>query len=300
MLEIYNSQRMIYYLVFPFFYLIGVMPESFKRGLARFLYWVLYTVAHYRVGVVRDNLLRSFPEKSDAQRLEIERKFYRHLADVFLETILMATMSAKKISEKIDFINKEQIEKYTKGRSWIAAMAHYGSWEYTTSWGLYSQHDKVLAVYRPLASKSFDKLFRRSRSRFGVEPVAMEHVARELVSHRSKGENITLALIADQNPPPVPAQNWVDFLGQETLFFGGTEKLARKFSMPVAFMHIDKFEQGHYKAWFEIIYDGDQELPPGEITRRYVAKLEAMIREKPELWMWSHRRWKHTPPSKNE
>lgn len=289
---------MTYYIVFPLFYVVSIMPYRIQRALASLFYYVLYKGVHYRLPVVRENLERSFPEKSQGERREIERKFYRHLADIFLETILMATISADKIKERIEFINKEQIERYTASRSWISAMAHYGSWEYTTSWGLHSTHDKVLAVYRPLADKGFDRFFRRARSRFGVEPVAMESVARELVRCNGAGLKVTLALIADQTPPP-DTHNWIEFLGQPTLFFNGMEKLAHKFSMPVAFMHIDKFGDDHYKAWFEIIYDGSEDLPAGEITRRYAAHLESMIRQKPELWMWSHRRWKHSPPQKS-
>ncbi|MEG0814882.1 MAG: lysophospholipid acyltransferase family protein [Mucinivorans sp.] len=287
---------MTYYLVIPLFYLVCLLPRRAQNSMSSLFYWVLYRVVHYRVKVVRSNLENSFPEKSEAERMEIERKFYHHLADVFLETILLATMSAKEIKKRIEFINVEQIERYTAGRSWIAAMAHYGSWEYTISWGLHSKHDKVLAVYRPLVDKGFDRYFRRTRSRFGVDPVAMESVARELVRYNATGTKVTLALIADQNPPRV-SPNWLNFLGQPTLFFNGMEKLAHKFQMPVAFMHVDKFDNGHYKAWMEVIYDGNEKLPDGEITRRYAAKLEEMIRERPELWMWSHRRWKHVPPS---
>lgn len=286
---------MSYYLVYPIFYLVSLLPNKVQRAMSHLFYWVLYRVAHYRLTVVRDNLSRSFPEKSQAELREIEQKFYRHLGDIFLETILMSTISNKDICQRIEFINKEQIERYTKGTSWIAAMAHYGSWEYTISWGLHSKHDKVLAVYRPLSDKGFDHYYRRTRGRFGVKPVAMESVGREIIRANAEGEKITLALIADQNPSS-GSQNWVQFLGQTTLFFNGMEKLAYKFHMPVAFMHIDKFGDDHYKAWFEIIYDGQQELPHGEITRRYASHLEAMIRSKPELWMWSHRRWKHTPP----
>lgn len=290
---------MSYYLVYPIFYLISLLPRKAQRAISHLMYWVLYKVAHYRLNVVRDNLARSFPEKSIQERIEIEQKFYKHLGDIFLETILMATISAKEIDQRIEFINKEQIERYTQNTSWISAMAHYGSWEYTISWGLHSHHDKVLAVYRPLTDKGFDRYYRRTRGRFGVEPVAMDSVGREIIEANNAGRKITLALIADQNPSS-GSQNWVEFLGQPTLFFNGMEKLAQKFHMPVAFMHIDKFGDEHYKAWFEIIYDGQEQLPTGEITRRYASHLEAMIRSKPELWMWSHRRWKHTPPAETK
>lgn len=286
---------MYLYLLYPLFYLISILPRRCRRGASAVLRWVLHDLVHYRVQVVRDNLGRSFPEKSIEELRVIEHKFYAHLADVFIETILVSTIRQKEMIERVDFINKEQIERYTQGRSWISAMAHYGSWEYTTGWGLHSTHDRVLAVYRPLASKTFDRFFRRTRSRFGVQPVAMDRVARTLVECHDRGECVTLALIADQNPPRV-SDNWVRFLGQPTLFFNGMEKLARKFHMPVAFLHMDKFGNDHYKGWFELIYDGQEELPEGEITRRYAMRLEEVIRKRPELWMWSHRRWKHTPP----
>lgn len=288
---------MWYYFVYPLFFVLGHLPDSWQRGFCRLLYWMLYRVVHYRLNVVRDNLLRSFPEKSEEDRLAIEEKFYRHLSDVFFETILMATIRPKKIQQKFEFINKAQIEEYTAGQSWIAVMAHYGSWEYTTSWGLHSSHDKVLAAYKPLTNKNLDNLFHRIRARFGVEPVAMNHVLREMISCRGQKKNITLALIADQNPHYTSeSQVWYDFLGQKTLFFEGADRLARKFSLPVAFLHVDKFEKGDYKAWFEIIYDGKEPIEADEITRRYKEKLEEMIRQRPELWMWSHRRWKHQPP----
>jgi KDO2-lipid IV(A) lauroyltransferase len=47
----------------------------------------------------------------------------------------------------------------------------------------------------------------------------------------------------------------------------------------------------------EEIYDGKENVAQHEITQRYATRLEQMIREQPELWMWSHKRWKHTPES---
>lgn len=287
-------RQMTFYLVYPVFYLIGKMPRGFQVGVAHMLHFLIYRVAHYRVSVVRDNLKKAFAEKSDAELLDIERKFYRQLSDVFVETIVMASISEKRLRERMEFINADQIEAFTASRSWICAMAHYGSWEYTTSWGVHSKHDHTLAVYRPLVNKGFDCYYRQTRARFGVQPVAMEGVGRELFKLHKKGLNTVIALIADQTPPP-SVENWIEFLGRPTSFFEGMERIAVKFSMPIAFLHIDKFDKGQYKGWFEVIYDGTEKLPDGEITRRYAARLEAMIRSRPELWMWSHRRWKWQP-----
>ncbi len=286
---------MNFYVIYPLCWLVGRLPRFMKRWLRSFVYVLLYRWVKYRVEVVRDNLNHSFAELSEEQRLDIERKFYRHLADIFMETISMASISTKKIYNAIEYVNADQIEDMTEGRSWIAAMAHYGSWEYTVNWGLHSRHNKVYAVYHPLKSRAMNRYFLKVRSRFGVTPIAMKDITRLLYNTKDdKEHNVTIAMIADQTAPGRANQHWEMFLGRMAPFFNGIEKFALKFEMPVAFMHIDKFEnEGKYRAWLEVIYDGKEEVEEGEITSRYVAKLEAMIRKRPELWMWSHRRWKH-------
>lgn len=281
---------MLFYIVYPIFYFIGLLPYRAQSVVASALYFLFYKVIGYRVAVVRDNLSRAFPEKSAAELLTIEKKYFRHLSDMFIETMLLSAISEKKMRQRIEFINADQIEQFTEGRSWISAMAHYGTWELTTSWGLYSRHGKVFAVYRPLRSKWLDRYYLKTRARFGVHPLSMESVGREIIHRRGQNENSTIAMIADQSP--IPVRRVFSFFGRKTPFFEGMEKLALKFNMPIAFLHIDKFEKGRYKAWFEVIYDGVEKVEKDEITRRYVEKLEQMIRARPELWMWSHRRWK--------
>lgn len=289
-----------YYIVYPLALLVGLLPYKMQFVVSDIIRWVLYKVIRYRVTVVRDNLRRSFPEKTDAQRLQIERNYYKHLADVFLETISLISVSKKNITKRMTFLNVEQIEKATAGSTWLSAMAHYGSWEYSSSYAIYSQHDGVYGVYRPLADKGFDKLFLYMRQRFGATPVPMKEITKRIILAQKQNKHYAVALISDQNPPLYEHQYWVDFLGQKTLFFGGLEKFARKYNLPVAFLHVDKVKRGHYNAWFEIIYNGTDQLEDGEITRRYASHLEEMIRRRPELWMWSHRRWKHVFPQQKQ
>ncbi len=289
-----------YYLLYPLVWLFGHLPRFVQRGLDGFVYFLLYKCIKYRVDVVRENLSYAFAEKSEAERLDIERKFYRHLASVFVETLVLMRLNKKSVAKRIKFLNYKEIEELTKGKSWISAMGHYGSWELTTTWGLYSSHDKTYAVYRPLHSKTFDKMFNKMRSRFGVEPLAMDNVVRTIYDHKKSGENITIAMIADQTAPGIKGQYWTEFMGRMAPFFNGVEKMAVKFKMPVAFLDVDKLPNGRYEARFELIYDGEESVESGEVTQRYVDKLEALLNRRPELWMWSHRRWKHKYNPNNE
>lgn len=282
-----------YYLVYPLAYLIGLLPYKCQFLIADMMRFFLYKVVRYRLGVVRNNLRNSFPEKSDEELRQIESRFYKHLSDVFIESMSIASVGRDEIMRRMHYTNAEQIEQQTEGRSWICAMAHYGSWEYTTNYSLFSHHDDVLAVYRPLRDPSFDRYYQKVRSRFGVTPVAMKDIVREMLRRKKTGSHVSVALIADQTPPWFEIQNWTMFLGRWTPFFMGMEKMALKFGMPIAFLDVTKVHRGYYQGTFELIYDGIEQLPEGEITRRYAQRLEQMIRRRPELWMWSHKRWKH-------
>lgn len=282
-----------YYFVYPFAWLLGKLPYKVQFLFSDLVRWVLYGVVRYRRGVVRANLRASFPEKSEAQRRVIERQFYAHLADVFIETLSLTSATERQVRQRMKYLNLDEVAAWTAGRSWISAMAHYGSWEYTTNFGLYSAPSTTLAVYRPLSNRGADRFYRKIRSRFGVVPVPMHEVGREMVRRQRKGETVALALIADQTPAWPEIQNWTMFLGRWTPFFVGTEKLALRARMPVLFLDVRKVRRGYYEARFELLYDGVERVEPGEITRRYAERLEEMIRTRPELWMWSHRRWKH-------
>lgn len=283
-----------YYLLYPVAWCLGKLPYKVQFLFSDLVRWVLYGVVRYRREVVRANLRNSFPEKSEQERKQIERAFYKHLADVFIETLSLASVSEHQIRQRMKYLNMDDLMRWTGGRSWISAMAHYGSWEYTTNFDLYKTHDNALAVYRPLTNKGADRFYHRIRSRFGVIPIAMHDVGREMMRRKRENSHVTLALIADQTPGWPEIQNWTLFLGQWTPFFMGMEKLALKFHMPVVFLDVHKVRRGYYEARFDLIYDGDEAVPEGEITRRYAERLEQMIRTRPELWMWSHRRWKHS------
>ncbi len=154
----------------------------------------------------------------------------------------------------------------------------------------------VVAVYHPLRSPVMECLYQRLRNSSYATTVAMHDCVRFYLRHRAtgiEGKNMVLGLIADQNPPRRPNSHWFRFLNQDTIFFDGGEKLARRFRLPVYFVRMDRLQRGRYRMSFELLYDGAEEVAENEITERYVRALEQMIRERPELWMWSHRRWKH-------
>ena len=238
---------------------------------------------------------------------ELLKKALRNYALMFIVAIITSTVyflvsplssnSSELLARTVLTVKGfDEHYKAVHGRDWIAMTAHFGCWEYCSYWGLYERSQMLVAVYHPLRSKVMERLYQRLRNYENSMTVAMKDSLRFYLRNREcgvDGKNLVMGLIADQNPPRRPDSHWFRFLNQDTIFFDGGEKLALRCKLPVYFVRMDRLRRGRYQMSFEPIYDGEEQVAEYEITERYVRKLEAMISEHPELWMWSHRRWKH-------
>ena len=275
----------------------ATMPYWFKYYVVENLIFVLLRYClRYRMKVVKTNLRNSFPEKDERELAVIRRRFYRTLAEIFVDTINLAGLTPEKGRSLLTVKGLEEQKERVGGRDWIAMTAHFGCWEYCSFWGLYDPTQIVVAVYHPLRSRIVEAFYQRLRNGDYATTVAMKESLRFYLRNRAGGiggRNLVMGLIADQNPPRRPDSRWFRFLNQDTIFFDGGEKLALRCQLPVYFVKMERLRRGRYEMSFELIYDGKEEVAEYEITQRYVRMLEAEIRRRPELWMWSHRRWKH-------
>ena len=275
----------------------AAMPYWFKYYVVENLIFVLLRYClRYRMKVVKTNLRNSFPEKDERELAVIRRRFYRTLAEIFVDTINLAGLTPEKGRSLLTVKGLEEQKERVGGRDWIAMTAHFGCWEYCSFWGLYDPTQIVVAVYHPLRSRIVEAFYQRLRNGDYATTVAMKESLRFYLRNRAGGFGgriLVMGHIADQNPPRRPDSRWFRFLNQDTIFFDGGEKLALRCQLPVYFVKMERLRRGRYEMSFEQIYDGKEEVAEYEITERYVRMLEAEIRRRPELWMWSHRRWKH-------
>jgi Kdo2-lipid IVA lauroyltransferase/acyltransferase len=285
-----------YYIFFVVNYLITLLPLRVLYLFSDMFYIIMYYIAGYRRKVVAANLRNSFPEKSDAERNLIERRFYRHLCDLFVETLKVTHMSPGQISRRFTFRDLSAVDRlYGEGKSLMALCSHYNNWEWFSAVPLVIPY-KLLSVYKPLTNKYFNQFILNLRTKFGMLVSPMQNILRDLIKLRNENILTISGFVADQTPPPDEHAYWTTFLNQETGFFRGAEKLAVKYDMPVIFVNITKIKRGYYEVAFELITDRPREAAPGFVTARFAEMLEAVIREKPEYWLWSHRRWKYKKP----
>lgn len=239
-----------------------------------------------------DNLRNSFPEKSEKEFNKIAIAFYRYLCDLFLETFKTLTISKKTMlahCKMNDSAQKLFDTYYAQQKSIIIVMGHFGNWEWAGNVVDSSKH-QLYVIYHQLSNKYFNNLVIKMRTRFGTKLIEMKSTLRDMVANR---KNITAtAFIADQTPSSENAY-WTTFLNQDTPVFTGTEKIASKFNYPVVYISVKRMKRGYYEIFGELLFENPKESKEGEISEAHTRKLEKDIMEQPEIWLWSHRRWKH-------
>lgn len=275
---------------------LSLMPFRALRGLSSLLYFSLYYVTGYRKKVVIENIKNSFPEKPEEEQKNIQKKFYKHFADVLLESFKTFTISEKKLHKHFKCKNPEAVNKYyDKNQSIIIAVGHYNSWEFfLTGINTLIKHNAVV-IYQPLTNKYFDKKICKTRSEFGTTMVTSKEIKHFFESTTAKLTATVFAI--DQSPSRPDNCYWMKFLNQDTGVLFGTEKYAKDYNYPVVFARINKEKRGYYNLEFIEVTDKPKETGYGEITEKVTRLLESDIRSIPEYWLWSHRRWKHKKPT---
>jgi len=284
-------------LIFAFFILLlGIVPFGLLYPFSNVVRYVLCCVFGYRKEVMRKNLAASFPDLSPKERKELLWKAYLNLTDVILEGIKAFSMPRRQINKRHHITNTEALQPYFQnGQSMIVVASHYANWE----WGSLSADLQlpfnIVAFYKPLSNRWLDKLVRWSRSRHGTHMASIYHTAETFEAY--KNTPTLFIMVADQSPSKKQVKNsyWIPFLGQQTAFLYGPEKYARAYDLPMGYTHINRIKRGYYTVSFELLPSHLSELPEGLPTRIYAQKIEEVIRRQPANWLWSHRRWKHTP-----
>ncbi|MAT54158.1 MAG: lipid A biosynthesis acyltransferase [Saprospirales bacterium] len=276
--------------------IFGQLPFSVIYGFSNVLFLVLYYVAGYRKKVVTQNLHRSFPGKTPKEINLIRRQYYRYFADLLLESLKGLYMKEAEFRKRFTWADPHVFDEEIKGHKHIIMLgSHYGNWEWGSVCMPLYLHHQLYGIYKPLSNKALDNWLQERRSRFGLLPVKMSQVARTLVQEHDA--LAMFAFIADQTPVDVENAFWLRFLNQDTPFYHGPEKLARRTGFPVYIYKIERPKRGFYSISFHKLTDDARSLPEGELTKRYVAFLERQISEAPQYWLWSHRRWKRSKPA---
>ena len=294
--------KVVYYLVYVIWYLLSLLPFWVHYLFSDFVYLIVYRLIGYRVKVVRNNLTTSFPEKSEAEILQIERKFYHSLCDYFVEAVKMMTMSERQMRRRMVFKNTEALNSCIAEKQSIALyLGHTFNWEWITSLPLWlTKKAHCGQLYHALENEAFDTLFLHIRERWGSECIPLVDVLRKTIEYKQKQQTTIIGYLADQVPHWNNIHHWCWFLNHDTPVMTGTERIAIKNRQAIFFLEMSRPKRGYYVAEFKLVTRTPEHLKEFETTDIYHQMLERSIRRQPELWLWSHNRWKRTREEFNE
>lgn len=281
----------MYYVVYGLLYGVSLLPMWLLYPMADVLALLLYYVIGYRRKVTRSNLRMAFPEKTEEEISRIEKKFYRNFVDSFIETIKLLSASHTYIKQRFVIDNPEILDNfYDEGRKCQLHLGHTFNWEVANvAMPLICRYPFIVA-YMPVENKIFERFFLHLRGRTGSILLPSNRMQRAIIPYRNT--QYLLTLVADQAPANSEQSYWLNFFGRPTSFLRGPERGARIADIPAVFVKFYKSRRGHYRVFLTTLSDHPAALPEGELTRRYCRILEDAIREHPDLWLWSHRRWK--------
>lgn len=286
-------QFLVYILAYPLLWLISILPFPLFYLFSDFVYFLIYRVVGYRKKVVRENLALTLPHLSDAERKEIEKKFYKHMCDMFLEMVKTMSISAEEMEKRFRITNLDLVLDYAKkGKSVILVASHYASYEW-----LLTINPKIgfkgIAVYKKLANPYFDKLVRKIRSKFDTEMIETRKAIPTMAQNQRNGILSMYGLASDQSPKLDRIFHSMKFLGIEVPVHTGAEMLAKKYDLAVIMVKVKKVKRGYYEATFVSLADNPKEFEDFKITEMYLQEVEKQILETPEFYLWTHKRWKH-------
>ena len=286
-------QFLIYSISFPFLWIISKLPFRLFYWFSDCIYILVYYIIGYRKKIVRNNILIALPHVSEEKRLVIEKKFYHHMCDMFLEMIKTMSISSEEMKQRFKITNIELLKEYEqKNKSIILLAAHYASWEWLLSINE-STSFKCYGVYKKVNNKYFDAKVRAIRSKFKSILVTTDNTIALINDNEKNGVMSLYGLASDQSPQVHKTFHWQQFMGITVPVHTGAEMLAKRYDLEVVFAKVKKVKRGFYEATFVPIANNPKSIPDYEITDAYLKEVEQQILEAPEFYFWTHKRWKH-------
>lgn len=287
-------QFIVFIIVYPLIWLLSILPLRVLHVLSDILYVLVYYVIGYRKEVVSSNLKLSFPEKSNTELKQIEKRFYHHFVDIFIEMVKTFTISNKELKRRYKFTNIEVINALEKMDKDIVIMgAHYGNWEWIINMSNYVSHE-TYAAYTKINNKYFERKILSSRERLGANFIQTTKFVPAMDKNKTNKVRSIYGLLSDQSPQLHRAKYFKEFMGLRAPIHVGAEILAKRFNLAVVLMKTKRVKRGYYETSFEVLTTNPKDYENYKITDIFLEFIEKQIRQEPSYYFWSHKRWKHS------
>jgi KDO2-lipid IV(A) lauroyltransferase len=272
------------------------LPFPVQRVVAYGLGWFGGSVLRVRRKVVDENLLRAFPDESQAWRNRVARESYRHLVREAVAMTRFSRLGPEFIRARVDFEGEaEAREAIASGTGIVIVSGHLGNWELGGA-TLACKGFPVTAAVARQSNPLFNEDVSDTRRSMDIDAVFRDRGYRPFLTAIRKGR--MLAMVADQNANSGAV--FVDFFGVPAATASGPAVLAMRSGAPlylaVCIRNPGSYDRYHIPARFVPVHEDDTVQ---SVVQRYTTMFEELIRDYPDQYFWHHRRWKTRPPEES-
>lgn len=276
--------------------LVRPLPRRFALGLGRVLGRLYAALDRRHVAIAVDNLSAAFPGWDQRRCRQTARAVYVHFAQVLLDLLWLQNRPREEFLRCVRFEGTRHLQAVTAaGRGAVMVTAHTGNWE------VHAIAHSVLfgpvgVVARALDNPALDERLCRLRRVGRNEVISKRRALPDILRLLRAGRLV--AILIDQN---VQARDgiFVDFFGRPAATTTVAPALAVKTGCALVPCHTILEPGGLYR----VVYDAPLQWTPSgrrqhdiaALTQRLTHSIEAWVRERPEQWLWMHRRWKTQP-----
>lgn len=294
--------KILYYIISGVWYGLSLLPLRLLYVISDLMFLILADFIRYRRRTILKNLHDSFPKKDEKEIIIIMLKFYHRFCDYIVETVKLMSMSKKQAMRRIKFEGVEEMNQVLEqGQSVALLLSHTFNWELISTIPYWVDKEVVCGeIYHPLENQIFDRLTLRMREKNNAVGVPMKDTLRQIISWQQQGKRHIMGYLYDQKPMWQNIHHWVDFLNHDTPVLTGAERISKATGEAVFYGDMQRVKRGYYVCRLRLIAENPKDIPNWEITDKYYQLLEETIHRQPELWLWSHKRWKRTREQFNQ
>jgi KDO2-lipid IV(A) lauroyltransferase len=270
-----------------------LLPLNWQIGIGKSIGRLAHRIGAERRAITRRNIELSFPELTEAERNKLAREHFEALGASLMEMALARWASDRKLREIATVEGVEHIQQtLDEGFGVILLSAHFTTLEVT---------GRAFSLQSP----PFDAVFRRFRSDFTTELLSgtRKKSAREVIEKndiksmvRSLRDGVPVWYAPDQSYH-LKQSALIPFFGVPAMTNIATTTLAKLGRAKAIPFLPRRLPEGGYELRILPPIEGLPSDNPIEDTSKYVAIIEAHIRQCPEQYYWVHRKFKNRPDS---
>ncbi len=286
---------------------VSALPLRLALGIGRRLgdlaYWVVYPRTRVALRQIATALGQSLTPPE--QRAAIHR-MYREFGQGVIEFLRLPQMVEEGRLDDLVRVEGEEFLRaaYAQGKGVLILTAHYGNFELLATF-FAAKGYQVNLVTRRLRNGVLDRFWANQRRRLKIRAIFKGRSLKEVIARLRRNE--AMGYVLDQNMG-VEQGVFVEFFGQPACTMTAVAVLAKRFGSPVVpvFIARDRRDLTRHRIVFEppLVFEtvgGDLTAASQDDlvsrTQQYTAVIERRIRERPDHWIWIHRRWNTRPPS---